>query len=136
MANESILEIARVFFTGISALATSIGVWQKSRDGKKAAKVFDESYTKIRNSSESRLAAQELIGLMPKDILESLERRAEHCWSGYKGVLEGGFLPNEVDEATESVKACICRELRRIKKLNGYLPVKWNEHWNYYECIQ
>jgi len=45
-----------------------------------------------------------------------------------------GMLADEIDEATESVQCCVCRELGRIYKLNGSIPPRWMPQWEKYEC--
>ena len=129
-----IIEIARLFFSGISAAASAIGVWQKSRDKKKAAKEFDEKFEEIKKSSEAQEAAVELLNSIPNDVIKDLEARADRCWTSYRKVLGGEFLPDEVDDATEAVQACVCRELGRIYKLNGEIPRRWQRQWNRYNC--
>jgi hypothetical protein len=132
----SMMEIAKLLFSGISAASAAIGVWQRERDRKAAAKAFDEALEEQRVSNESTLAGQELAALLPPDILRQLEGRAEACWNKYRKVLgdDKEFLPDEIDNATEAVKACICRELKRIRSLNGNIPDRWKKHWKQYAC--
>ena len=127
-------ELARTLFAGISAAAAAIGVWQKSRDKGQAAKAFDTKFTQTRESVDSKGAAEELVAIIPPDVIKDLESRADHCWTSYRNVLGGEYLPDEVDSATIAVRACVCRELRRIHKLNGTIPPRWQPQWKLYEC--
>jgi hypothetical protein len=130
----SALEIAKTLFAGISAAAAAIGVWQKSRDSKRAAKSFDQTFTTVRESPSAHSAAQELVQIIPHEVISALEARADSCWTGYPAVLGGDYLPNEVDQATTAVQACVCRELRRIYELNGQIPYRWKDQWDRYKC--
>src|SRR5205807_1549104 len=96
----SALELAKMLFAGISAAAAAINVWQKSRDSKQAAKSFDKTLTTVRESPSARLAAQELVHIIPHEVLSDLEGRADLCWTGYRAVLGGDYLPAEIDRAT------------------------------------
>jgi hypothetical protein len=130
----SAFELARTLFAGISAAAAAIGVWQKSRDKKEAAAAFDKAYVEERESSRSKDAAQELLSIIPPDVVVGLESRADLCWTGYRTVLGGQYLPDEVDRATDAVQACVCRELRRLYKLSGQIPSRWKGQWERYKC--
>lgn len=134
MVDMLVIEIARLFFSGISAAASAIGVWQKSRDKKKAAETFDNKFNETKASKEAEVAALELVNIIPDDVIKDLEARADNCWTGFRKVLGGDFLPDEVDKATLSVKACVCRELKRIKELNGSIPERWKNQWDQYKC--
>jgi len=129
------MEWALLLFAGISAAADAFHVWQSIRDKKAAAKAFDETFARMRGSQEARQAATQLLAIAPPDVIEQLENRAEKCWSGYRTVLGGPYLPNEVDNATDAVKACVCRELKRIHSINGgKIPDRWRAQWDAYKC--
>ena len=128
------IEIAKTFFAGVSATASAFTSWHSYRNGKKAAEAFDESYNYHRTSEEGQLAAEQILKMVPPEVLKDLESRAARCWVGYRKTLDGGFLPDEIDEATEAVKQCVCRELRRIKSLTGTIPDRWKDQWYLYKC--
>jgi len=113
------VEIAALLFAGISAAMAAIQVWQNTRNKDSAAKEFDSVFHAVKDKPETIAAAQELVGIAPLEVIQDLERRADECWTGYRNVLGGKYLPEEIDKATVSVKACVCRELRRIYDLNG-----------------
>jgi hypothetical protein len=128
-------EIARTLFAGISAAAAAIQVWYKSRDKRTAATEFDNVYEMTFASPEANAAATELVAIIPEEVIRALEERAHSCWTGFRKVLDPQeYLPEEVDNATEAVQACICRELGRIKKLNGSIPNRWLPQWQRYKC--
>jgi len=55
-------------------------------------------------------------------------------WTGYRQVLGGKYRPPEIDTATVSVQACVCRELNRIFVLSGSIPKRWHAQWDHYDC--
>ena len=128
------LEIAKTLFAGISAASAAIGTWRSSRNKQKAAAVFDATLAQVRESSVAKEAAEELVAIMPLEVIEDIEARADKCWTYYREVLRGNYLPGQVDAATASVPMCVCAELRRIKELNGEIPERWRGQWNQYRC--
>jgi hypothetical protein len=135
MDPASALEIAKALFAGISAAAAAIQVWYKSREKAGAAREFDQVYKKTLESPQAAVAATELVAIIPEEIIRQLETRARACWTGFRKVLDPReFLPDEVDNATEAVQACVCRELGRILKLNGEIPKEWLPQWQRYDC--
>ena len=130
----SALEIAKILFAGISAAAAAIGVWRRRRDKKDAAATFDETFAAERDSLRARRAAEELVELIPRDVIDLLESRADLCWTGYRAVLEGNYLPDEIDRATDAVRGCVCHELRRIRTLTGKIPNRWRDQWERFKC--
>lgn len=79
-----------------------------------------------------------VIQLIPSDTLEIFERRILNCKNMYNEVLDslGGFLPREIDDATNAFMKCICRELNRIIAINGILPPDpiFEGWWKQYKC--
>lgn len=134
MAENLFLEIAKLFFSGISATAAAIGVWQKTRDSKKSAAVFDDVFDEVKESDVAEEAAVQLVKKIPGEVIKDLEARADLCWTNYRNVLGGEYLPAEIDQATAAVQACVCRELTRIKVLNGDIPERWMAQWEIYSC--
>jgi hypothetical protein len=134
MDANTALELARTFFAGISAAAAAVQVWYRYRDAKEAAATFDGTYHDTLASPEATDAAKELVAIIPEDVIKDLETRADHCWTGYRKVLGGDFLPDEIDQATEAVQSCVCRELRRINRLSGLIPDRWKGQWQQYNC--
>ena len=133
------LEIAKILYAGISAVAAAIRVWRRSSDKRvavpKAAAQFDEVYQATLASPEAIAAATELVAIIPEDVLRDLENRAQACWTLFRKALDPReYLPDEIDNATEGVQACVCRELSRIRKLNGSIPDKWLPQWQRYDC--
>src|SRR2546425_6649761 len=128
-------EIARTLFAGTSAAAAAIQVWYRSRDKRSAAAEFDQVYETTLVSPDANAAATQLVAIIPEDVIRDLEKRAHSCWTGFRKVLDPQeYLPNEVDNATEAVQACVCRELARIHKLNGSIPQGWLPQWQRYDC--
>lgn len=121
--------------SGISALLQATQTWVQYRDSRRASVAFKEEIEKAPHRPEIINEAATISSMVPQPILDRLVERAEECWEKYGHVLDGGYLPEEVDEHTENVKACVCRELRRIKSLNNAIPGgKLSEFWDAH-CI-
>lgn len=127
-------ELAKALFAGISAASAAVQAWYRHRDARRAAATFDETYDSALASPEAAAAAEELIAVIPEQVIKDLEARADNCWTGYRRVLGGDYLPNEIDHATDAVQGCVCRELWRINKLNGSIPTRWKGQWERYDC--
>jgi hypothetical protein len=109
-----------IIISGISAAMQAIQTWLQFRDRHRAAEPLDHIEER---ASEFQAEGTQLQQLVPTDILFTLQERAEACWSKYKNVLKDTqYLPDEIDDATEAVKACICRELNRLISVNGSIP--------------
>lgn len=120
---------------GIAGLLQAVQTWITVRDRQKAADVLRKQMHAGANTEALDHAARQLRNIAPIEILDRLKGRAERCWLRYLEVLDGNFLPSEIDEATEAVKLCICRELARIRSINGDLPPgKLAEWWGQYGC--
>ena len=94
-------------------MSAAINVWINTRDRSAAAAEFDKTLDQVRYSVVSDEAARDILSIIPGDVVADLEARADQCWTGYRQVLGGRYLPTEVDSATISVQACVCRELSR-----------------------
>jgi hypothetical protein len=129
------LEIAKTLFAGISAASAAVQAWFKSKEQRTAAATFRHTYQSVLTSPEAHAAAQELVLIMPAEALAKLEKRAASCWTRYDEVLnDDEFLPGEIDKASVAVQACVCRELNRIRVLNGMIPPRWEPQWALYDC--
>ena len=129
------MEWAILLFSGIRAAAAAFQVWQRIRDKDAAAKAFDETFNRTQSSHEAQEAAQQIVAIAPEHVIKDLETRADKCWTSYRKVLGGPFLPDEIDHATDAVKECVCRELTRIHKINGgKIPDRWKSQWDTYAC--
>jgi len=105
-------ELAKALFAGISAAAAAVQAWYKYRDAKRAAATFDAEYSAALESKEASDAAHELVTIIPPEVIKDLEARADRCWTGYREVLDGDYLPDEVEHATDAVQGCVCRGWR------------------------
>lgn len=127
---------AEIIIAGISATIQAIDFWLTHRDKFGASRTFESAYPRINTDPSLKAEARALESLVPPEVLDTMQRRVERCWSRYNEVLkDGGFLPQEVDEATEAVKRCICRELERIRSLNGSIPSGTLSRWWEQYCI-
>src|SRR5688500_5817157 len=97
-----------VLISGVSALLKAIDTWVGYRDSRRAAEAFRREQQAAEESIQVAQEARSLADIVPIDVLNVMTSRAERCWSRYREVLDGSFLPAEVDEATSAVKACIC----------------------------
>jgi hypothetical protein len=109
---------------GVSALLQSIQTWYQVRDSRRASETFSGAYeitlkSHLTGRMEIFYQAEMLENIVPKPVLLTMGKRLEKCWTRYHAVLEGDFLPAEIDEATQNVKRCVCRELSRLAELTG-----------------
>lgn len=75
--------------------------------------------------------------LIPEDVIRAFVERIERCWERYTNILQddGSYLPSEIDEATDAVIKCICRELQRLFRLNQGIPGGiLTDYWEKYAC--
>jgi hypothetical protein len=108
-----------LFVASISATLQAIQTWLQYRDSRRTLGVFEDRLKDAPQHALIQNQARYLSKIIPQPILDTMGERAQKCWEQYHEVLKGGFLPGEIDEATENVKECLCRELRRILRLNG-----------------
>jgi hypothetical protein len=124
--------------TGISAVLQAAQTWMAYRDSRRAREVFQVRMQQGVNTPVLRAAVNQLITLAPPTVVSSLGRRVEKCWTRYDEVLnapDGTYLPQEIDDATEAVRRCVCIELKRLHRVNGSLPPgQFQQWWNKYGC--
>lgn len=116
----------------------AIKAWYDIGDRQAARRKLEQEHMeKTAGSPEVVQEAQQLVILIPEDILRSFQERTEKCWTRYKIVLSApGYLPEEVDEATQAVIACVCRELNRLFEVNKNIPDGvLKNYWDNYSCF-
>lgn len=116
----------------------AIKAWYDIGDRQAARRKLEQEHTEETGSQpEVMQEAQQLATLIPEDILRSFQERTEKCWTRYKNVLSTpGYLPEEVDEATQAVIACVCRELNRLFEVNKNIPDGvLKNYWDNYSCF-
>jgi hypothetical protein len=123
-----------VVLAGISAVMEAVRVWIAVRDKNRTAETLAASRKRELESPATRKEALALQALVPVRILSAFADRVEQCFRNYEDVLtSGGYLPNEIDDATEAVQRCVCRELRRLRAVNKSLPPgRLEELWEAY----
>jgi hypothetical protein len=121
-----------LFISGVSATMQAIQTWIKYRDYERASDVFDQQYSSGQTDPRIQAQSQILKSIVPKPVLDELTKRAKQCWDRYLEILKNPqkYLPQEIDDATLAVKACVSRELKRISDLNdGALPEGVLDDW-------
>src|SRR5713226_3033604 len=118
-----------LILASLTALMQSVQTWYQVKDSRLASLAFSRKLREIdERSSTGRVSegaihlqaqARQLTMIVPKQVLDKIGERLEKCWTRYHEVLSGDFLPAEIDEATQSVKRCVCRELNRMYELSG-----------------
>jgi hypothetical protein len=124
IAKEAMMS-AEIIVASIAAASQAIQTWMNLHDRSLALKAAARTLEERSDSYETKDQAEQLAELIPKDVLATMKDRVRTCWDMYHQVLKGdeAFLPGEVDKATDALKACICRELRRIHDLSrGRIP--------------
>lgn len=115
----------------ISAVSEAIQAWVSFKDRRRTADVLEKSAEIARSSPTVQKEAEVLSTLIPSDVFATMTQRVHRCWERYHDVVrsEGDYLPEEIDEANQAVQRCICRELKRIHDLNGYIPEGILKKW-------
>ena len=119
----------------ISATMQAVDLWKTFRDRSKVKEAID-SVTALQRAPTTKVESDRLLLLIPNDLFETFSDRVKRCFNSYKEVLnDNKYLPGEIDDATEAVKRCVCRELKRLCSLNGNIPdgilKQW---WDQYQC--
>lgn len=119
----------------ISAVLQTAQTWIAYRDSNRAGEVFRSAMRSGASDPFLSQAANQL-SMVPARVLNAMGMRVEVCWTHYEEMLiapPGSFMSHELDDATEAVKRCVCRELKRLKSLNGLLPPgKFTQWWVHY----
>lgn len=125
---------AATMIAAVAAVAQATETWNSTRDAPTTAQAFDQTFTALRDDPDVLSEAESVTDLVPDDVLGAMTRRIDECWKKFRAVIEPGeFLPGDVDEAVEQVKVCICRELRRMYRLNKRIPEgKLSDYWAAY----
>lgn len=134
--NQNPMETAAFVVALVRGTMQAIDFWQNQRDRSKAVQAM-KSVEEVATQPEAIRQGQALLNLAPQSTIDLLNQRIKTCQSRYDKVLadDQGYLPDEVDAATEAVIRCICRELRRLMKVNGHLPEGWmQEYWDRMGC--
>ncbi|HWZ16008.1 MAG TPA: hypothetical protein VNW95_12290 [Mucilaginibacter sp.] len=120
----------------VSASMQAIDLWLNFRDKEKVNAVMNQ-VDYLQSSPQIQEEGDNLLLLIPVDVFDILSNRVQACFDKYKAMFDNNYeyLPAELDEATEALKRCICRELSRIYSLNGRIPDGTLSHyWNQYSC--
>lgn len=129
------MEVA-ILISAVSAVADVIQLWYKFKDRRKVMENYEEKITQP-IKAEFIKEAQVLQNLIPQDLLDVMNQRIQNCLTRYKKVMlsDIDYLPIEMDNATEAVRKCVCRELNRILKVNGFIPKgELSRFWDTYKC--
>lgn len=126
---------AEIIIASISAAMQAVDFWLTHKDRLKARDALNQVKNLTQSQSVQR-EARDLVLVIPQDIMNTFERRVNVCFEKYKDVLtDEGYLPGEIDKATQALLACICRELRRLHAINGRIPGgTLSVYWDLYKC--
>ena len=118
----------------MSAGMQAIDLWLNFKD-RLRAKTALASADAIQSQPQNLQAAQQLL-LIPQDLLDTFSSRVQRCFDNYKKVLDDeAYLPGEIDDATNALKRCVCRELSRLNSVNGSIPFgPMRNWWEQYQC--
>ena len=125
-----------ILIAALSASLEAVQTWFAFRDARRSSEALGSAYDRALRSPETRASAERIGFLIPEDLLDSLTRRVDKCFDLYRDVLdsEDEYLPQEIDEATEALRKCVCRELHRIQRVLGSIPDELGQWWDLYEC--
>ena len=121
------------FIALVAAAMQGIQTWIAIRDKKKTEEVINETYTKMLALPAVKEEANDVIKLIPEEVLQLIMERIDRCWFMFKDVLAGNYMAKEVDDAKGALMGCICRNLRLIDDLEGlpsegYLREMWKRY--------
>jgi hypothetical protein len=132
--NNNEMETA-IIISLVRGAMQAISLWQSQKDRSKAKAALVKAKTDVPNSGTIEEGIK-LLSIIPMSTLTLMTQRVEKCFSKYETVLDDkAFLPTEIDDATDALVKCICRELTRIHKLNGAMPTTTlKKYWDQYGC--
>lgn len=118
----------------VSAGMQAVELWLNLKDRIKAKIAIEQAET-MQAEPAIQEAAQRLL-IIPKELLDTFNGRVDRCFTNYKDVLnDEQYLPKEIDDATEALKRCVCRELKRLHSVNGSIPEgPLRTWWEQYQC--
>jgi hypothetical protein len=121
---------AEIIIASIHAALGAVHVWLAEQDRQKALREGQRTYPAINTDPRLKAEARYLESIVPAPVLDTIQERVKRCWDHYQEVLASDeYLPQEVNNATDQLKNCICRELKRIKDLGGDVPVGTQREW-------
>lgn len=138
-AETEILRPALALAINMTWYSYTIDAWKKSNSAEFFFAELKENENRLKGQMLFiRIEASRLSFLIPEDIIRNILERLEKCWERYSNILKDdkNYLPEEIDNATDAVIACICRELQRFYKLNKSIPAGiLREYWEKYACL-
>jgi hypothetical protein len=128
-----------LFIASIAATMQAVQTWYQFRDSRRAAKAFRDRLASAQIDPAIQQQAAYISSIVPTAILNTLAARAEKCWTYLQEVLDaepGRYGQAQIDQEVEAVKACLCRELKRISSLNqGDMPPGQLAGWWQAYCL-
>jgi hypothetical protein len=126
------MDPATLIISTISAVLQALQTWHELRGTSNVA-------VKIKPITAADVAQQAAVlrSILTQQTLEIMARRMKDCETYFSEMLEskGKYLPQEIDEGSVAVGACMCRELWRIKRANGSIPDGvLQEFWYTLDC--
>jgi hypothetical protein len=125
----------QTMIAAVSAVLQAIQTWIAYRDKTASSRSFDQAFSEAHTDPKVAAEGATLSNLVPSDILGTMTGRVETCWKHFRIIIapNSAYVDPEVDEQVEAVKRCICRELRRLYRLNRSIPPgKLSDWWNAY----
>ena len=128
------METAALLVSVFSAIMQSLQTWDQLKGRSRS-----DAVTRPLTDPDVQRQAMTIARLVPQEVLESLLTRIQRCFKNYKRVLDAPpteYSQDEIDEATIALKSCVCKELARMKAIDGDLPADTVlvEYWGEYRC--
>lgn len=127
----------RTVIAAISAALQAADIWTRSRDRRQAAEAYRKSYEVGLDDPEVEYQADVLALAIQDSVMQAIFLRMQRCSDGWTDVLlsDYEYLLHEVADAEDAFERCMCRELRRLKRLIESLPSGWmNDWWIRFRC--
>jgi hypothetical protein len=126
------MDAAALIISTISAVLQALQTWHEFRG-------TSDTTVKTRPITATEVAQQAAVlrSILSQQTLEIMARRMKDCETYFSEMLEskGKYLPQEIDEGSVAVGACMCRELWRMKRANGSIPEGvLQEFWYTLDC--
>ena len=125
-----------LFISTLMASMQAIQMWFQVRDSRRAAAVYKDTFERAQRDPAVHRQAAAILVVMPQETFDILVERTKRCFKFLNEALSHAdeYGDKQIDHEMNAVKACVCRELQRIRMLNkDVLPegdlMNW---WNAY----
>ncbi|SRR6266478_3742037 len=125
-----------LFVSTLMASMQAIQTWFQLRDSRRAAAVYKDTFERAQRDPVVQRQAANILVIMPQQTFDILVERTKRCFKFLDQALghPTEYGDKQIDDEMNALKACVCRELQRIRMLNrdvlpeGELMNWWNAY--------